>query len=283
MEIYLAGAETIQMSRTLHQLRYPYRLCSYFHIGKKRPDELMEHAKDGSKWIMDSGLFSMMFGAHKNKLTTYDDFREYAQHYVQTMHDWGWEHTIVECDTQRLLGVEETYRLREEVFERCGLEVIYVWHIPCGTEALVGDAYMSRDRIALSVPEIRDVCGGGAKTKAALIKLLSMSYRKGPKVHLLGNTEMDLLSLEADSCDSTSWLAGVRYGRGAIYGSRRIQAVSIYSPKYRKWLEWCESVEPDVYQWCQKQPDIERHRRLAASIISYRMMAQNTHGDHPWL
>lgn len=287
MQIYLAAAENDYATKVLHWMRYPYRLCSYYNIGTKRPDELLEHAKDGSDWIMDSGLFSLMFGAKKGTLTTYEEFREYALRYVQTMHDWEWQHAIVECDTQKLLGVEETYRLREDVFDKCGLEVIYVWHLPCGVEGLESDEYLKRDRIALSVPEIRLLMGsattGGIKTKKALLHLLGKCYGRGPKVHLLGNTEAALLQLRADSCDSSSWIYSVTYGKGTIYTNGKVRQISIHSPKWHSWMEWVSTNEPEAWARCETMKDPIMHKRVLASAKSYQMMVNNTHGDDPWV
>ena len=295
MEIYLAAAENGFAFRVLNWMRYPYRLCSYYSIVKagalkdgkrKRPDEMLESAQDGSKWIMDSGLFSFMFGAEKGKLTTYDDFRSYALRYVETMHAWDWKHCIVECDTQRLLGVEDTYKLREDVFDKCGFEVMYVWHEPCGVGALDTAQYTERDRIALSVPEIRQLLGsattGGVKTKQALIHLLSKCYGKGPKVHLLGNTEAALLKLRADSCDSSSWIYAVTYGKGTIFTNGRVRQISIHSPKWKAWMDWVATVEPEAWKLAGESSDVDMYQRVLASAKSYQMMINYTHGDDPW-
>lgn len=281
MEIYLATVEGIERSKVLHRMGYPYRLCSYYNIGKKKPTQMLEHSRDGSKWIMDSGLFSFMFGASKGELRTYDDFRSYAMRYVDAMLDLDWKHAIVECDAQRLLGVEDTYRLRQEVFEPSGLEVIYVWHVPDGVASFEPE-YLHRKRIALSVPELRmllanDSKSGGRRVKKAMLSLLDKCYGKGPQVHLLGNTETDLLRLPADSSDSSSWIYCVTFGKGTIYEGGRVRQVSTYSPKWRGWLEWCGKYRPDLFE------GQSRHDQwLAASAISYELMINQTHGDDPW-
>lgn len=233
-----------------HLIGYPYRLCSYFYA-KELPAlqfaRLVETSLDGSEWIMDSGLFSFMFGAQKGMLKTFDDYKSYALTYLAAVNAWGWKHAIVECDVQRVLGVPETERLRDEVFRPSGHEVVYVWHIPEGEDGLARLAQREK-RIALSVPELRQVLGtgptGGLKVRAALIHLLGVIRKSGasPRVHLLGNTERSLVGLPADSCDSTSWNSGGRYGWGYSYdpAQRWLEQLSLYSPKWFAWRAWCE-------------------------------------------
>ena len=36
------------------------------------------------------------------------------------------------------------------------------------------------------------------------------------------------------SCDSTSWLGGVRYGRGVIFKSNKIKSISIHDPLWKQ-------------------------------------------------
>jgi len=246
MRIFLAGADHDIYSRLLHELKYPHRLCSYYYLSTDSARQtVLDHAAAGGEWIMDSGLFTLMFGADKGKLTTFEHYRDYALRYVEAMHDWGWKHAIVECDVQKVLGVEETFRLREEILDKSGFEVIYVWHIPEGEDGLRKLA-ATRKRIALSVPELRAVLGngsyrGGSLVKKALIKLLRICRESGPaQVHLLGCTESELLRLPADTADSTSWEAISRWGNGYVLKDGSLQGVSGYSPKYKAWAKWVQ-------------------------------------------
>lgn len=249
MKVFLALTASSQYPRIPHELGYPYRLCSYFYLRDEPPEVLKLHldtCKDGSEWIMDSGLFSYMFGGAKGTLKTYDDFKRYAVEYVEKMHKWGWKHAIVECDTQRILGVDLTEKLRDEVFRQSGLEVIYVWHIPEKEEGLVELARKEK-RVALSIPEFRQVSGssptGGEAVRKMILRGLSLIKKAGtnPRVHLLGNTENKLITMPADSCDSSTWTAAGRWGFGHYFDprTRALAQASIYSPKWRAWREWC--------------------------------------------
>lgn len=285
MNIYMAGAEARAV--VLHALGYPYRLASYFYLGKA-PTLIQETSSIGGEWIMDSGLFSLMFGAStgKTELKTYDDFKRYASDYVEYMHKIGWKHAIVECDVQRLLGVEACQRLREDVFRPSGHDVIYVWHVPDGEEGLI-DIGKRAKRIALSVPELRQVYGGGYPTKRALLHCLATLRKHGcsPRIHLLGNTENALMGLPAESSDSTSWIGSAIYGMGMLYIPKRrvIGKASVYSPKWRAWKGWCREAYPGAFSFIARYYKGRADRtfyfeNLAASAISYWVYMEQLSG-----
>jgi hypothetical protein len=245
MRVHLASAENPEWSGLLHDLKYPFRLASYYYVAKDESARLpymMECAADGSEWILDSGLYTLMFGADKGKLKTFDQYRDYALRYREDVERWGWKHPIVECDVQRVLGMEECQRIRDEVFEDYIGEVIYVWHTPEGIEGL---RKLAREKsyIAISVPELRVIyktpSAGGPRVKRAITELLAIIREEGnPKVHLLGCTESDLLRLPAYSADSTSWYSSGRFGTAYILERGSLKSVSAYSPKYNAWREF---------------------------------------------
>ena len=251
MKIHLAGNDSRAYALVLHALGYPYRLASFYQANKAS-NAVFQLSREAPQieWIMDSGLYSLMFGSDKGKLTTFEQFEQYAIDYVRKIKQLGWTQAIVECDVQRVLGVAETHRLRDEVFRPSGLEVIYVWHVPEGEAGLSALAKQER-RVALSVPEFRAVYGRGAgaggKTHAAIMRgtrLIRDVGRKDQRLHLLGNTEAALLAFPApaDTSDSTSWLSGGRFGNGMWFDpvTGAVGDMSVYSPKWKAWRAWCE-------------------------------------------
>ncbi len=288
MKVFLAGCDNAYKACTPHLLGYPYRLCSYLTLSENSKPQryACETQHDGSEWIMDSGLFSFMFGSRKGELRGFDDYARYAERYLATMDTWGWKHAIVECDVQRVLGVQECFRLRNEFFRPSGREVIYVWHLPEGEDGLAELAARER-RIALSVPEIRAVVGHNQlKVRAALTRLLSIVRKNacaGSRVHLLGNTEGGLLGLPADSCDSTSWLAGGSWGQGHVFdiSTKSIGTVNVHSPKWDAWVRWCGLAYPLEFEHSlgvnAAEPARVTHCRDGlCSAISYYMLMNST-------
>jgi len=296
MRVYLAGTEP--MPGTLSWINYPYRLCSYLQLKgqEKQKEYFLESSQDGSEWIMDSGLFTFMFGAGKGKLRTYDDYKRYAETYVQDILDMGWQHEIVECDVQRVLSVEECHRLREEVFEQCGLPVMYVWHIPEREGGLraMAEKY---DRIAISIPEFREVFakpenqvhGASMQVRSATLRALSIIRQAvdQPRVHLLGNTSLSLLKMHAPafSSDSSSWIYAYSYGLGFIWGGEKLTQASVHSIKWTKWCEWCRQRFPEAYAQIDRQRGEVSDKAITnaitgmSSAISYMFMMEKINGE----
>lgn len=158
--------------------------------------------------IQDSGLFSLLFGKHKDKAT-----KEFVYKWFDELISWTLEHgqdvTCVEVDAQAILGVEETWKLREEM--RAALpnnRIINVFHIEDGVKGL--------DRLI----EYSDylAIGSGIGDKDAFTKPL-VDYIKERKsdidIHLLGCTKESTLRKCAHlctSCDSVTWLTQNRFG-----------------------------------------------------------------------
>ena len=295
MRIFLAGNDSAQYATVLHALGYPYRLASYYKADQ-RDNIIYSYCHDAPhvEWIMDSGLYSLMFGSEKGKLTTFEQYFDYAKLYVKRMKEYGWTQAIVECDVQRVLGVEETHRIRNEIFRPSGLEVIYTWHIPEGERGLVELSKTER-RVALSVPEFRavygrgNVAGGAAAHKAIMrgIRLIREAQRSDQRLHLLGNTERALLNAPspADTCDSTSWISGGRFGNGMWFNmaSGAVESMSVYSPKWKAWRAWCEreygqafdlirgSIAQDAKRWLY-------YGNQMCSAISYVLWMERING-----
>lgn len=295
MKVFLAGAEESKWARLLNFMQYPFRLLSYFGLvggprSKKREIALALACDNnpGLECIMDSGLYSFMFGSHQGKLTTYDDYKRYAETYVSDIIKWGYKDRIVECDIQRVLGQDECNQLRDEVFRQCGLPVIYVWHIPDRWDGLREIAARER-HIAISIPELRllqDKIGSPRQVVLECFRVIRASGGN-PTVHLLGNTEMALMSLPGDTCDSTSWIAAGKFGDGQVYcfDSKTLKKVSVYSPKWKAWRRYCEKAYGDglelVRQHCTSgtQASEDYYVNVACNAISYFLYMESNHGE----
>lgn len=242
-----------EFGNILHATEYPYRLCSYHYI-KGKPAISVPRLQEwvstpGTEWIMDSGLFTYMFGSEKGTITSYEQAYAYASKYVEFMHELSWKGGVVECDVQRLLDRDACDKLRTDVFDKSGLDVIYVWHLPETIDGL-REMGATRKRMSLSIPELRQVYGTGVALRDVTTKLMAVATeqdRPERRIHLLGNTESGLMLERADSGDSSSWMAGVRYARGPMFVGGKIAAVNIRSPRWRAWAEFVErTYAPDL-------------------------------------
>lgn len=259
MRIYFAGGG---FDHIPDMIGHPWRLNSILEVNPKLGATLA--ARDPETVIIDSGLFSFMFGSKQGEIApTFEAYRDYTRRYLDTLDGYGYRGMLVECDTHKLLGMESTHRLREE-FKPLGDRVIYTWHAPEGIDGLVKLA-TEKSYIALSVPELRILGGGTAKsgkTESVFRLLHHIREKVGPKnyprIHLLGCTIPRLMETSlAWSCDSTSWIATSMYGVGfmhhtpgklerceAIRGSTRNRAPSARAQdRANRFDRWCEIVQ----------------------------------------
>ena len=208
MRLFLAGAET--WSHVLDVAKYPYRLGTVAYLGARELPPAQYDPTNGIHWLLDSGVFTLM----KDSATlTLQDAREYSRRYLEQVARMGWKHPIVECDMQRVLGVEETWKLRAEFFDQSGLEVMHVWHLPDGEAGLERMA-ARYDYIGFGLPELKRCAQGNYR--ALLLAALARVRATNPKarVHLLGTADSQLLQLPIYSCDISSWIGSMQYGTG---------------------------------------------------------------------
>lgn len=199
--------------------------------------------------IIDSGLFTFMFGAGKGQGDhTFESMREWMHRIVRFAHDNDVPNASwVECDVQRILGPEAAWKLRTEMRELMGgREVINVFHLPDGEEGFRKLVEFS-DYIAISVPELRLYQSKTYKKTAHYMAVLARRLKPSIKIHLLGCTEYQMLSDNAfcTSADSSSWTYGTRYGfiTHACRNSARHTSgnVNRYQPK--SLIEACADID----------------------------------------
>jgi hypothetical protein len=259
-------------------------LVSYLELGgpgrRNRTYDALKDTVPGSL-IVDSGLFSLMFGTKKGMLPrTFDAYRDYTLRYIEALDQAGYRGLFVESDTQKLLGMDATHRLREE-FKPFGGRVIYVWHAPEGLDGLDKLA-LEQDYIALSVPELRVTVGGGTHSmgsdryKQAVFALLKRIHKTcadagklPPRIHLLGCTVPELMMTPlAYTCDSTSWISGVRYNQSSLHtGNGKILTFELDSPEWQRWLALVAKRFPEEIEALKKRTVYYRH--AFASMESY--------------
>ena len=144
---------------------------------------------------------------------------------------------IVEMDVHKVLGLGSLKKFRNIFEERWPLDkTIYVWHVEEGEQGF-RKLCKKYPYIAISIPELRIILKGSRTLKNAVKHLIWLANSINPniKIHLLGCTQQDLMLQKGYySCDSTSWLGGVRYGRGVIFKSNKIKSISIHDPLWKQ-------------------------------------------------
>ena len=239
VKIHFAGAENVEFAYILHDAGVHYFLFTVlpfimdqFNIkwGRitccKHLFPHIELPKMAKHVIMDSGLFTLMFGACKDIKPDEAFIRRYKDAICEFINENNLDSSIacVECDCQKLLGTELAWELRKQMREQIPNTVINVFHYEDGRKGLDRLIEFS-DYIAISVPELRIV---KPKTyKEDVYSLASYIKNKRPELnlHLLGCTEKAILTRcnFATSADSTSWQQVNRYGRLMGYHTSQIR------------------------------------------------------------
>lgn len=232
MKLFLAGTDDVNKLKAVFVSKHPYILSSYLYSfydcsvkAHLRWKEQYDFGKArGAEWIMDSGLFSMMFGAQKDRTFTEKELLVYTNDYIAKMKEIGYTDTIVEMDVHKILGLDSLKKFRKIFETEYDVEkTIFVWHIEeeiRGWEKLVA----RYPYIALSIPELRKVLSD-VKMKHFIRSMLRKAHRvnKNVRVHLLGCTEQGLLQQSGYySSDSSSWLYSQTFGKPSEYHHGRM-------------------------------------------------------------
>lgn len=240
MKLFLAGADDSRWIECMMSARHPYMLCTYWILKdgvKERWLQLHNKSvRNGATWIIDSGLFTMMFGSDSNREFTEQGLMEYAEGYLNTLRGFKYNQTCVEMDVHKILGLDALGRFRKYMESNWDIDkTIYVWHLeekPEGLQALA----KRYPYIAISVPELINAYGnkkGNIATREAL--KIALDANPNVKVHLLGTNSVGLLSCEGYySCDATSWQGGMRWANYELFNGKKLVKCSSASKGFQQ-------------------------------------------------
>ena len=221
-------------------------LESFYYLRKN--EEFMALAKHFGSFLLDSGAFTFMTGAHKGAI----NWDEYVEEYARFIN----KHDIklfFELDIDSVVGLQEVERLREKLEALTGKKPIPVWHKNRGKEYFI--------KMCENYPY---VALGGIVTK----EIPRQKYEKGfpwfiktahlhhCKIHGLGyTTVLNLPKYHFDSVDSTAWLYGNRGGylykfnpsKGTMdqlhADNARLKSREGAVNNFREWVKLCKYAE----------------------------------------
>lgn len=253
IKVHFAGTENMAHAITPLAAKVNYGLGTAFPFvykmfksGNVSDKKIIKKISSQYKhYILDSGLFTLMFGALKGKKdeSYLDKWYECLTDYV--LHE-DYKGTMVEVDCQKVLGVEKAWEYRTKMRDKVPNRIINVFHIEDGQKGLDRLIEFS-DYIAISVPELR-FCG----KKQYLSKIAHYVKNKKPSIdiHLLGCTEKNKLK-ELNFCsssDSTSWLAPMKYGLlDTDIGKKHIKDIKdeVWLSRWENWIKTKNQCFPD--------------------------------------
>lgn len=265
LKVHFAGLENEDFAQVLHKVSgIRYSLFTVFPFiapkagikpmkMKTATDHSAIYLQNASRHtIMDSGLFTLMFGAHSSRRDK-AFIKKWYNLIIEFIQQTGYKGTVVEVDCQKVLGADTAHQYREKMRQELPNRQINVFHIEDGQKGLDRIIEFS-DYIAISVPELRAV---GKKNYTEKIANYIKSKKPSIDIHLLGCTENKLLRNLSfcSSSDSTSWQQVNRYGSLKVntgQGAKQIKNSKIsinklknrYSPQIENILkQWMEPTE----------------------------------------
>lgn len=228
IKVHFAGSDNSMphtVAANLAGVNYSLFTCYPFLKGKKIDDDFtygkekifVPRIIEGLRnhIIMDSGLFTLMFGAEKGKPQTVESLTLWQDKTAKFLKQNALTCSVVEIDCQKILGVKEAWYFRNRMREVIpNNRHINVFHLPDGMKGLDRLIEFS-DYIAFSVPELRISRRGTYREDLRQLVYYTKNRKPEIDIHLLGCTEKALLQDNkfCSSADSTSWLSANRYGR----------------------------------------------------------------------
>lgn len=164
--------------------------------------------------IQDSGLYSLLFGKHKDKANKQFVYKWYDE-LIRWTNDHAQDVTVVEVDAQAIIGAEQTWDLRMAIQRDLpNNRIINVFHIEDGLYGL--------DRMIEYSDYIAIASGEYTTDMMCYSTIVDYIKKKKPHIdiHLLGCTKVNIMRAvrhNVTSCDSTSWLSAPRFGRVLDY------------------------------------------------------------------
>lgn len=249
IKVHFAGLETLHHLLIVDAADINYCLFTvYPYIRKKNKLEDIQQSdmpiiaqEKFRHCIMDSGLFTLMFGSEKGEKS--ESFLSFwTDKILKFMEVSNYTGTYVEVDCQKVLGVEQAWKYRQYMKENSKNRQINVFHFEDGQKGLDRLIEYS-DYIALSIPELRLL-----KKKDYTYRLANYIKNKKPEIdiHLLGCTEYKMLKQLSfcSSSDSTSWLACQIYGQLSLDTKRptknldKVKIINRYKEKIESFTKY---------------------------------------------
>ena len=209
MKIFLAGP--VPYYNEFVYVDPPFVLESYYYLRGKAGQKVMEYvdSKPKENFLLDSGAFTYMSDGKKAV-----DFDQYIREYAQFIIDHGVTQ-FFELDIDSIVGIKKVEEYRAYLENKTKRKCIPVWHKGRGLEywKKMTEEY---DYVAIGGIVTKEI----KKSEYKYFKpLLEIAKQNGCKVHGLGYTNADVGKYDFYSVDSTTWTAGLRFGRIPIWDS----------------------------------------------------------------
>ena len=269
MKVHFAGHEDIRMSKPLKMAGVRYVLCSFYQIRNYKNETAKKFIDVFNSYkhsIIDSGLFTLMFGAKKDTVLTEQFIMNWQRDYALFVKDNKYKHTVVECDVQKKISSKFAWEMRRHFRSQLpNNQIINVYHLEDGNPDMLIDY---SDFIAVSIPELR--FNVSRKELLQITRYISSkASSKGKKVHLLGCTDLKMMKefQYCYSCDSTSWFSGSRFNSFHSKVFPKYKKIDINSLKANKIEDFKnDSISNNVFYW-EAYLKLQEYKKYAGSQL----------------
>lgn len=208
MKLHLAGLES--SFDLVKELKPKYQLGSFLAYSKSKESQFDEIKDTCEHYILDSGAHTLQQGKGVK------DFDAYLDRYIEFVNAHNWIHQYVELDIDNIAGPEKVESWRERLESETGRAPIIVWHKERG-ESKWYELIESYKYVGIS-------CIKSDKTEQYWNRFLLTAHDAGCLVHGFGLTDNTRVTkYNFDSCDSSSWVSGSRFGARYRFTGNSIQ------------------------------------------------------------
>lgn len=231
-------------------IKYANILQSFYHIN--RNSWINEHHDDVKHFLCDSGIYSLIYGAHKSDMDK-KQIMEYADRYADYIKTFHIQHYF-ELDMDSLIGETETLHLRDRLENRVGWQTIPIWHINRGKKGWIRDL----DHPYIAIAGFANCHGKGRKILAPILPwMVREAHTHKTWVHALGYTDMRALETNIynfDSVDSSAWAYGIMSGTIVKFNGhtlikykapkgKRLDPKKATAQNFRAWLQYSRMLD----------------------------------------
>ncbi len=250
MDIYLAGGDVlngyIKDKEKTRSLLDGTKILQSFYYADEFTEFIIPRLK---KFMLDSGAYTFF---SKGKHIDWEDYiKKYAAFIVRNKVD-----LFFELDIDSLVGYKKVLEYRKMLEDLTGKKCIPVWHFNRGKEEFI-KMCKEYDYVAIGGLVSEGTSSEYSRKYQKYFKwFIDVAHENGAKIHGLGFTNLKgLEKYHFDSVDSTSWVAGNRFGN--IYkfngktmvkfdkkqGQRLSNPQKVAVNNFKEWVKFSEYAE----------------------------------------
>lgn len=251
MKVFLAGLSPfLDKQLTPDLVKGVYALESFLYANNKTVKYLPLYAD----FLLDSGAFTFFSQKHNHI-----NWEEYVDRYAEFIKKYDIK-KFFELDIDKLIGYDSVKILRKRLENKVGRQCIPVWHKTRGKEDFLN---MCDEYSYVAIGGLVGAGGAGASAYSAEVAkyfpwFIDNAHKRKAKIHGLGYTSLSgLVKYHFDSVDSTSWLAGNRFGQIYRFTGNSLEVTN--PPAGKKGIDYKITMVSNFKEWKKFQQYADIH------------------------